>query len=118
MAFPHIPQQDTRLIAKIRDRIWAETFEGQAYAVDQPKLREAVHDSLLLHRQLLISRNQLREVRAQAIESMKSGAMSRLFLDCGFIDQPSPSHSLSLELDVRLLPPRTWPPPPSPTSAC
>lgn len=59
----HTTQQDGRLLARLRERIWAERFEGQAYTVDHPKLRRVVQEALRLQRELLTSRYRLRDVR-------------------------------------------------------
>lgn len=60
---PH-PQQEGRLLARLRERIWAERFEGQSYTVDHPKLRRVVQEALRLQHELLASRYRLRDVRA------------------------------------------------------
>jgi hypothetical protein len=56
-------QQDARLLARLRERVWAERFEGQAYSVDHPKLRRVVQEALRLQHALLASRYRLRDVR-------------------------------------------------------
>lgn len=56
-------QQETQLIAQIKDRVWEEAFEQKAYTLDYPKLRSAIQNSLVLQHELLTSRVRLREVR-------------------------------------------------------
>jgi hypothetical protein len=56
-------QQETQLIAQIKERVWEEAFEQKAYTLDYPKLRSAIQHSLVLQHELLTSRACLREVR-------------------------------------------------------
>lgn len=55
-------QQETQLIAQIKERVWEEAFEQKAYTLDYPKLRSAIQHSLILQHELLTSRTCLREV--------------------------------------------------------
>lgn len=63
----HAQQQDARLLARLRKRIWAERFEGQTYTVDHPKLRRVVQEALRLQHELLASRYRLRDVSGRSV---------------------------------------------------
>ena len=60
-------QQDEKLIAQIKDHIWEETFENQAYEIDYPKLRAAIQETLMLQHEMLMGRYRLREVSTNHI---------------------------------------------------